>query len=244
MLREVDGLEGTGRDAQVASAIGEMQAVRFVDDRRRRDRAGEEGVDGLVRAEAEVEDAGHVHGADVEAGLAADTVVADVASALPDVDGEVAVEAANGGDVRAGDDLDVVVLVELGQPGRQQAGRALHRGRDLLGTDHGPTDGDVTLDEPDLPSGLRARERGFDAGQAPTDDEEVGERLHRSTLERLGVARSLQGRVDERLGLLGCLGAVLRHPGAVLADVGELHVRHVDAHLLGEVTECALVLLG
>ena len=136
------------------------------------------------------------------------------------------------------------MLLDLGQHRGEQAGPALHHRGHFLAADDGAADGDVSLHQVDLAIRGGGCEGRLHACDAATDHQHVGLHVHGAVLELLGQVGAAHRRGDQGLGLVRGALTVRGYPGAVLADVGHLHLSHVGAGVLGDVLEGLLVHLG
>ncbi len=129
--------------------------------------------DGLALAEAAVEGALQVDGADFSALTAAVALrQVDVTGIALDGHVESAGLAADAFDLAQRDDLDVLVAAALDQLGREDAHRTVAGRERLVELGHAATDGGGALDEVDLEAGVGQVKRRLDAGDAAAIDED------------------------------------------------------------------------
>ncbi len=229
-LIEADGVGRAELLAGTATLTLEPDARLGVQHRHARNGLRERHVDRLPRAHAGFEvrvqhfarallDADAATGAEVEV---------DLPRLLPDLHFEIAHRTGDFLQFRVGQQSHVLVLTRFRHLRREDAGRAVERGKRLVKLGHVAADRRFTLHQHHLVTGVGQFQRGLQAGDAAADDQRhrIDVDVHR--FQRFLELDPLDRRRDQRLGLDGRRRRILGHPRAVLADVGHLQQVRIE----------------
>ena len=243
LLLVVDGAGAADLLADAALAALEPGAVLPVDHRRVGDRLGKGDVDGRAHAEVAVEGVGDLllralGAADAAAGA---FVLVHRAGLLAHRHLEVADVPLDVLHLGVGVEGDVGVVGDVDHLRRHDALGAVE-GREGLGEHrHVPAQGGLALHQHHLVAGVGDVEGRLDAGDAAADDQRPLGHRDGDVGELVGLLHPRHHHLHDVDGLGRRLGAVLVHPGAVLADVGHLAQVGVEPRGLGGVAEGLLV---
>ena len=223
LIVDGSGLADLGADAAFSGP--EFDAVLPVDHRHVRNRLGEGRVDGASRIQPPVELVGRLFGrAFLLAEAAARTLAHIHASGfLSDFHMKIAHKACHLFHLAVGVNSDIFMGRRLHHLRRQDTGRAVQGGEGLIKLGHPTADAGRFFHDVYLVTCLSDVEGRLDAGDAAADDE--GPLYHPAGSGSEGrVQHHLRdGRPCQNNGLLCGLLHIFMYPGAVLADIRDLH---------------------
>ena len=168
----------------------------------------------------------------------------DVGGFLQDLDLEVAHRAADFLHFAVGHQLDLGMARHVHHLGRQNTLRAVQRREGFGQLQHVAADGGQLLDQDHFQAGIGDVERSLDAGDTAADHQHLARDGNGDRLQRLVASGAAHGAARNLDRLLGRDCLVLVHPGALLADVGDLASEAVQAGALGVVAESLFMQVG
>ncbi len=142
---------------------------------------------------------------------------------------EVAHEALDPRHLAGGAQGDLGMLRHVHHQRGEDTGRAVERGEGLVQHRHLAADGRGALHQRHLVAGIGHVERGLDAGNAAADDQQALAQLGAPRAQRLIAADLGHEHTDDVNRLGRGDGAVVVHPGDVLAQIRHFHAVRVDA---------------
>ena len=154
---------------------------------------------------------------------------------------EAADEATDFFHLAVGHQVDVGVCAHGGHLGGQDAGRAVQGREGFVEHGHIAADGGLTLHQMHLYARVRQIQGGLNAGDAGTHHQGGGLDLDPPHLQGFVVTQSSHGTGHQAHGLLRGQCLVGRHPGALLADVGDLHQEGIQTRIQGRLAKSSFM---